>query len=294
MPAPVTLAEEAFILTTVRISAGMANSAPTSTGTGFLYKVTHPTSNVVKCFLITNKHVIQNAEVVHFLLSHAASLTDLNDQNQPVGRQDDSIILTLAENLFLHRDDAVDLCAIDVTVQVGNIMATGRKLRSLIIDASWLPDETSRRNMRTVEPVMVVGYPRGLFDAHNNMPIVRRGGTATHPLAHYQNKRDFLIDVAAYGGSSGSPVFGFESPFYRLADGTLSPGSKGQFLGVVWGVIESTSQGILHVVEIPSGQSQIPLMQTSMNLAIALHGELILDFDDQIFPSGAEFVPLAF
>jgi V8-like Glu-specific endopeptidase len=292
MPSATTLTEEAFVLTTVRISAGLTNAAPTSVGTGFLYKVSHQTANVAKCLLITNKHVVQNAEVVHFLLSHASSLTDLNEQHQPVGREDESFTVTLGPNLYRHRDDAIDLCAIDVTVPVGNLLTTGRKLRSLILDSSWLPNEVDRKNMRTVEPVMVVGYPRGLFDSHNNMPIVRRGGTATHPLAHYQNRKDFLVDVAAYGGSSGSPVFRFESPFYREPDGTLSPGSKGQFLGVVWGVIETTSQGILHVVEIPSVQSQIPVMQTSLNLAIALHGDLIRDFDDQIFPSGAPFVPL--
>jgi hypothetical protein len=193
------------------------------------------------------------------------------------------------ENIYFHRDTEIDLCAIDVTFEIGNLLGSGRKVRSFIIDASWLPTEVDRRNMRTVEPVMVIGYPTGLFDSHNNMPIVRLGATATHPLAHYNNRKEFLIDVAAYRGSSGSPVFSFESPFYRLSDGTLAPGTKSQFLGIVWAVIETTSQGELHAVEVPSNFTQIPLTETSLNLAIALHGDLIKDFDDQIFPAGAPF-----
>lgn len=287
-----TRTEEAFILNTVRLSAGLTGAEPTSVGTGFLYKVTHAASNAVIVLLITNKHVVKDAEVVHFVLSHAASVTDLNEQHQPVGREDASFTVSLAGNLYKHRDVDIDLCAINVTMPVGNLMGTGRKLRSMIIDSSWLPSEIDRRNMQTVEPVMVVGYPRGLYDTHNNMPIVRRGGTATHPSAHYNNQKNFLIDVAAYGGSSGSPVFRFESPFYRSDDGTLAFGSRGQFLGVVWGVIETTSQGRLQVVEIPSSLTQVPLTMTSLNLAIALHGDLIRDFDDQIFPSGAPFIPV--
>lgn len=287
-----TRTEDALVLTTVRISAGPINAEPTSFGTGFLYKVTHGDVDVVKCLLITNKHVVRGAEVVHFVISHAASVTDLNEQHQPVGRQEKQFTMPLAGNLFLHRDANVDLCAIDVTIPIGNMLVAGTKIRSLIIDASWLPGAVDRKNMRTVEPVMVIGYPLGLFDSHNNMPIARRGATATHPLAHYNNKRDFLIDVAAYAGSSGSPVFAFESPFYRQDDGNLAPGSKAQFIGVVWGVIEAESEGTLHPVEIPSALTQVPSMQTSLNLAIALHGDLIRDFDDQVFPAGAPFIPL--
>jgi hypothetical protein len=285
----------AIVLTTIRITAGLRNAEPSSVGTGFLYKVAHAETNYTKVLLVTNKHVVRGAEVVHFLISHAPSMHDFNEQHQPVGREDQLFTVQIAGNLnfYPHRDKDVDLCAIDVTIPMGNLMGSGRKVRSLIIDASWLPTAIDRKNMSIVEPVRVVGYPNGLFDTFNNMPIARQGSTATHPLAYYNNKKNFLIDVAAYGGSSGSPVFRFESPFYHMDDGTLAPGSKAQFLGVVWGVVEKTSSGAMHVVEIPSAHTQVPMMQTSLNLAIALHGDLIRDFDDQIFPTGAPWIPSA-
>ncbi len=124
-------------------------AAATSVGTGFLYKVAHAGTNIAKCLLITNKHVVHGAEVVHFLISHTESVTDLNEQHQPVGRQDQLFAMSLAESLYLHRDENVDLCAIDMTIPIGNLLGTGKKIRSMIIDASWLPNEIDRKNMRS-------------------------------------------------------------------------------------------------------------------------------------------------
>lgn len=59
---------------------------------------------------------------------------------------------------------------------------------------------------------------------------------------------------------------------------------KAQFIGVVWGVIESSVQGELKPVEIPSVQKHVPVVSTSLNLAIALHAEEIRNLDEQIFP----------
>ncbi len=130
----------------------------------------------------------------------------------------------------------------------------------------------------------MVGYPRGLWDQHNNMPIARLGTTATHPLALYQGKREFLVDVAAFQGSSGSPVFAFEAPMFRQHDGSFTPGTKAQFIGVVWGVVEWTVEGKLKVIEIPSASKRAPIINTSLNLAIAVHGEAIQDLDNVVFP----------
>jgi hypothetical protein len=208
----------------------------------------------------------------------------LNEQHQPVGRIDQQIVWPLSGNLYSHTDPEIDLCGIDVTIPVGHLLGNGNQLRSMFLDAHWLPESVDKKNMRDIEQVLVVGYPRGLWDDHNNMPIARLGTTATHPLAHYQNKRNFLIDVAAFQGSSGSPVFSYEAPMFRQADGSFTPGTKAQFIGVVWGVIESSVQGELKPVEIPSVQKHVPVVSTSLNLAIALHAEEIRNLDEQIFP----------
>jgi len=44
----------------------------------------------------------------------------------------------------------------------------------------------------------MIGYPSGLWDTKNNLPIVRKGITATTPYFDYNGKREFLVDIAAF------------------------------------------------------------------------------------------------
>jgi hypothetical protein len=144
--------------------------------------------------------------------------------------------------------------------------------------------DSDRPSLPDIQQVLVIGYPNGLWDHFNNMPIARRGTTATHALARYAGKRNFLVDVAAFQGSSGSPVYAYESPMFRQPDGSFSPGTKAAFLGIVWGVVERTVSGELKTIEIPSALAQVPVVQTSLNLAIALHADAVRDIDEIIFP----------
>lgn len=276
--------EHALVRNTVQLLAGASAGQLTSTGTGFLYQVTHPTTNHVKVLILTNKHVVRGANVVRFVLSSAPSVSDLDDSHQPVGRTDHPIVLPLAGNLVPHSDPDIDLCGIDITVPYGQLLQSGRQLRSMNLNSTWLLPPVDRKSLPDIQQVLVIGYPSGLWDAHNNIPIARRGTTATHALARYAGKRNFLVDVAAFQGSSGSPVFAYESPMFRQPDGSLSPGTKAAFIGIVWGVIERTTTGELKAVEIPSAVTQVPVLQTSLNLAIALHADAVRDIDEVIFP----------
>ncbi|SOD19114.1 S1 family peptidase [Nitrosomonas ureae] len=276
--------EHALVRSTVRLLAGPQGGAATSTGTGFFYQATHPTTNMAKVLIVTNKHVVKGADVVHFVLSSAPAVAALDGQHQPLGRKDQTIVWPLAGNLLSHPDPDIDLCGIDVTIPAGMLIQAGSQLRSMFINSSWLPQEADKVGIRDIEQVLVVGYPKGLWDDHNNMPIARTGTTATHPLAHYQGKKNFLVDVAAFSGSSGSPVFSYETPMYRTRDGSYTPGTKVQFVGIVWGVIEASTSGELKVVEIPSALTSVPVLNTSLNLAIALHAEIIKDLDELVFP----------
>lgn len=276
--------EHALVRNTVRLLAGLSPDKLTSSGTGFFYQVTHPTSNIAKVLILTNKHVVRGAEFVNFVLSSAPSVVDLDDEHQPNGRTDHSVMMPLAGNLQLHPDPDTDLCAIDVTVPYGQILQSGRQMRSMILDCSWVLEPQDRKNLRDIEQVLVVGYPSGLWDSHNNMPIARLGSTATHALARYAGMKNFLVDVAAFQGSSGSPVFTYEAPMFRQPDGSYTPGTKVAFVGVVWGVIERAVTGELRAVEMPSAVTQVPVLQASLNLAIALHADAVLDIDELVFP----------
>lgn len=276
--------EHALARSTVRLAAGPSATELLSTGTGFFYKVLHKDTNLAKVLILTNKHVLRGAAVVEFVLSYATSLADLDAEHQPVGRVDERVIWPLSGNLISHPDADTDLCAIDITVPYSHVLNAGKQLRSMCVDSTWLRGPEDRKILRDIEQVLVIGYPAGLWDSHNNMPIARLGTTATHPLARYLGKHNFLIDVAAFQGSSGSPVFTYETPMFRQPDGSFTPGTKVGLVGIVWGVIERTTSGELRAIEIPSGLVNIPILQTSLNLAIALNADAVREIDDLLLP----------
>lgn len=273
--------EYALVRTTVRISAGRVGMPPTSVGTGFFFKVGHGDTGPTKALIITNKHVIADADVIHFVLPRTNSLSDLNDDLQPIDRVDHEFTVSIHPHLFLHPDPDTDLCAIDITAIAGMLLQQHR-LRVMFLDVTWLPNDTDKKMMRDVAEVLVVGYPNGIWDDHNNMPIARIGATATHPLGKYKGKRNFLLDIAAFQGSSGSPVFTYESPLFRDADGNYQSGTKVNLIGLIWAVIERTVQGEIRFVEVPSSLQPVPVVQASLNLAVVVHGDAIRELDDII------------
>jgi hypothetical protein len=75
------------------------------------------------------------------------------------------------------------------------------------IDSQRIPDAATVRGFDALEDVLFVGYPSGVWDQVNLMPILRRGTTATPLELEFEGHKQFLIDAAVYPGSSGSPVF---------------------------------------------------------------------------------------
>ena len=61
------------------------------------------------------------------------------------------------------------------------------------------------------EEVLVIGYPNALWDEANNLPLFSKGIASTHPAKDFNGKPEFIIDAAAFPGSSGSPVFCYRS-----------------------------------------------------------------------------------
>ena len=75
------------------------------------------------------------------------------------------------------------------------------------LDESSIPSEEQLKELIAYEEVTMVGYPIGLWDENKNLPLIRKGGTALHPIANFKNQPVGILDIAAFPGSSGSPVF---------------------------------------------------------------------------------------
>lgn len=73
-------------------------------------------------------------------------------------------------------------------------------------DSSQIPTKDEFKNIRQLDDVAMIGYPDTIIDLVNNQPIFRMGTIATSPSKDFNGKREFVIDMPCFGGSSGSPV----------------------------------------------------------------------------------------
>ena len=92
----------------------------------------------------------------------------------------------------------------------------------------------------------MIGYPRGIYDEANNLPIVRRGITATSMGRDYNSKPEFMIDMACFPGSSGSPVFMDKTGYVdRKTQGHMIDAHRFYFLAIFYAGPLITNQGAI-------------------------------------------------
>lgn len=125
----------------------------------------------------------------------------------------------------------------------------------------------------------MVGHPNSLWDATNNLPIVRKGITATNYNVDYNGEKKFLVDMAVFPGSSGSPVFIFNKGAYTKKDGEVYLGSRFLFLGIVAEVFIKSLKGEIKVVPVPTANVKLETVtDIPINLGIVIKAEKLLDF----------------
>ena len=183
---------------TARINIEVPNECP-FTGTGFFYLASlNDGTNRLLTLLISNKHVFRNP--------NGRLVISLNrrkeDDTPKLGNvRTFNCDLSKAEHLYFdHPNLDVDLACIHVS----SITHTDAYVRGL--DDRFLKPI----NYEKVAPgsdVIFVGYPEGLYDPVNNLPLIRKGSIASMPNVDFNGRGQIIIDAQIFPGSSGSPVF---------------------------------------------------------------------------------------
>ncbi len=125
-----------------------------------------------------------------------------------------------------------------------------------------------------------VGYPNGLWDRKNNLPIARRGITASPVAVDWNGRNEFLIDCAVYPGSSGSPIYLFSPSGTRLTTGhRLVPTNEVMLLGVVKSVFMQTVPGDVRMVPVPTGTEKQNLAMPN-DLGLCTRADELLWFEE--------------
>jgi hypothetical protein len=228
----------------IRIIGGDArDTSRIHAGTGFFYILN---GNIP--LIVSNKHVLCEKSWLEF---------DFGEGSPEGGRVlAPSTKLRLNQGqlpIFQHQDPNVDLAAIPLAPLLDTLSQSGKQPHALFLSQQNLAPAEIENFLLPATSVLMVGFPNGLMDEANNLPVVRRGSLATPYKADYQGKTDFVVDIAAFGGSSGSPVFAFFEHFVP-GEGTIGIVTEPQFflLGVLYSGPVMTAEGEIVHVPVPT------------------------------------------
>ena len=245
------------------------------TGTAFLLELNvggHPVP-----LLVTNKHVVEAAAVGDFVLTKA------DENGDPlVGQVFHVTLREFAAPWLRHPDKDVDLAVMPMGPLLTHLRTSNAALPLFL---PWLPQSaigtgSLLESLSGIEEITMIGYPNGIWDVRNNMPIVRRGVTATNPRYDYNGLPIFVIDCACFPGSSGSPVFVFNRGAYTNSQGTLVAGGHRLILvGVLYAGPQHVAEGEVQTIEVPLQQMTIALSRIPNNLGFVVKAAKLLDFE---------------
>ena len=264
---------EQLCFSTTRIETYDANGNGYS-GTGFFFRLEIDGNKKVP-LVVTNKHVVRGMAKGFFILTKADS------NGNPMHKDHVKIeIEKFEQNWIFHPDDNVDLCVLPVANIFYNAQIHGVPLFYRTFEDTHIPSGNRLNDLDAVEEILMIGYPNGLWDSVNNMPIVRKGITATDIKFDYEDRKEFMIDAACFPGSSGSPVLICNTGSYQDKQGRIRVcGSRVLLLGILYAGPQLTVTGEIKVVNIPNmQQKQLAVSHIPNNLGYVIKSERIKDF----------------
>ncbi len=249
---------------TVRIECELANGQ-VGTGTGFFFRFANIGQIHVPA-IVTNKHVVAGASKGRFHMT----LADAN--GEPIAKSHHIFQFDGFEHMWIpHPEHEVDLCVMPIAPLQQVAANENKSLFYLGLDKSLIPTKAEMDDMVLMEEITMVGYPNGIWDEVNNMPVFRRGISATHPNLDWNGRPEFLIDAACFPGSSGSPVFLFnQSGFATKSGGMVIGPGRVKLLGILYAGPQHTVTGEIKIVKVPTQNIPLAVSTIPNNLGMVI------------------------
>lgn len=272
---------EQLIHATVKIDTGSDRNV-TGSGTGFFYAFPSDDPQGVVPVIVTNRHVVEGNDDawIHVNLR--------GPDGQPMyGNHERVYINHFQQSCILHPDPTVDLAILPCGAFLNNMRNQNRPVHFSFMSEQNIPQIDTLNDLSALERVIMIGYPVGIWDDYNNLPVVRQGSTATPLYINYRNKREFMIDMACFPGSSGSPVFIYNAGSYTTRDGSTIMGqTRVLFVGILYAGPTHNAQGEIRIVDIPTSQVPIALSRIPTNLGYCIKADRLFEFQDLLRAEG--------
>lgn len=261
---------------TIRIE-GIDINGNTSIGTGFFFLFLE-NQDIYKSFpvIITNKHVVENNTSGNLLFT-------LSDENgKPIDKSHHTFKITDFQNAWkFHPDPNVDLCAMPIKNIIILLNNQGKIPYFTPFTKELIPTSEQLEDLGSIEDIIMAGYPIGIWDNINNQPILRKGITATHPNKDYCGRKEFMVDIACFPGSSGSPIIILNENSYKDKSGNIHIGkSRMHLLGVLYAGPQYTISGEIKIITIPTRQVLKSVSYIPSNLGLVIKSEKIMELEN--------------
>lgn len=205
-------------------------------GTGFILGF-QVEENLHIPIVVTNKHVIDFQPISKVLFS-----LHVRDSNGTI--LESTADYDWKSEWMFHPDDSIDLCCtlfkpiIDVAAQ------NGLNLYYHTCPDDFIPTDEILNDLQTVNDIIMVGYPDGLYDEKHCLPLVRKGMTATHPSIDFNGLPEGVIDIGCMYGSSGSPIYSFPGLYqYNKSNGYTLASYNPILYGIFYGMACTDIEG---------------------------------------------------
>lgn len=259
-----TLAEQLFF-TTTRIVTFYENG-DNGYGTGFFFR--YESQGKEQIFLVTNKHVVKGSTRGEFTFFRNV------DGEFALGVTTNLIVneAEWSQIWFGHPDSDVDIaiCLLEPLIE-----GVGVYLRT--VDSCRIPDAELIQELDALEPIVFVGYPSGIWDSKNGLPVIRQGFTASPVSVDFEKSPKFLIDASVFQGSSGSPVFILNKGPWQNRQGELVGGDRFYFVGVIAAVYSRTHLNEIVPIAIPTVVKPMAKQEERINLGIVFKSRTVIE-----------------
>lgn len=257
------------------------NSSITSEGTGFFFRREYPDGKYVIA-LVTNNHVVEGFDNAEIYLSGVNSDGTPNNQKK---------ITVYIPDLQSKRKKSpspdIDISLLFIGEDINQAYSEGRQSYYKVISSSMIPSEDEMTKFSSIEDVIMIGHPNGLMDDYNNKPIVRKGITASNVKLDYNGQPDFLVDMACFWGSSGSPVFlrTESTGFMPSGPNRASFGKRIRyyFMGILHSGPVKKIDGTILVKNVPTTLMPYAEFEIPLNLGNVTKAKKIVEIFDSIY-----------
>ncbi len=271
-----TVAEQ-LLFSTLRIETN------TKVGTGFIIK--HRWSEDKEGpFLVTNRHVVDDTTGARltFTLKSADIETPLIGKTHTV---------TLSENAWKwteHPSGQADIAALPLGPVVNHLTANNVNPFVKSLDTAFIPSQDILEDLDAVEEIQFVGYPSGIYDHVHNLPVSRKGTTATPPSVDYNGDPVFLIDASVFPGSSGSPVLLCNHGTHITRTGKPLGQNRLLLLGVLSEVMYRVEDGSLEFRQTPASITPVIRTREMLDLGLVYKSRTIVETIEQVLRDRSE------